>query len=209
METVSWHSAHSELESKTHVRLRGKLYRLGVADLPKDSVILDTCCGSGSALAELHSLGFKNLHGIDSSGHLEWQGRPFHLISGDARQLPFPDNHFDAVTNIHALHHLGGPSGTEAFLKECYRVLKPGGRLFILDFPASPQIRFIFWALRKRLLTWTPYLHTFAKVLDEEWSYLGPYLAAWKETKRNLFNGDFAVERFQQNFFLYYLCLRK
>jgi ubiquinone/menaquinone biosynthesis C-methylase UbiE len=209
METVSWHSAYSDIESQKREQLKGKLQRLGVADLPKDSVILDTCCGSGRALAELHSFGFKNLYGIDSSEHQEWQGLPFKLLSGDARQLPFPDNHFDAVTNIHSLHHLGGPGGTEAFIKECYRVLKPGGRLFILDFPASLQIRFVFWALRKRLLTWTPYLRNFAKLLDEEWSYLGPYLAAWKETKQHLFKGNFSIERFQQRFFYYYLCLRK
>jgi len=40
--------------------------------------------------------------------------------------IPYPDNSVDEVAAIHFLEHLDEPTGAE-FLRECYRVLKPGG----------------------------------------------------------------------------------
>lgn len=211
METVSWQSAHYEepFASRRKAKILGKLHRMGVTKLARDSRILDTCCGNGDALSDLYSLGFRNLQGIDGIEHSAWSAQPFPLVSGDVRGLPFENSSFDAVTNLHALHHLGGPDGTQAFLNECFRVLRPGGRLFILDFPNSPQIQLLFWGLRRRLLTFTPGLENFARIVDEEWSYLGPYLSDWSKNKSVLLNSSFAVEQFDQRFFLYSLCLRK
>lgn len=211
METVSWQSAHYEepFASRRKAKLKGKLHRMGVAQLPRDARILDTCCGNGDALAELYALGFRNLQGIDGISHADWPHKPFPMVAGDVRQLPFEDSSFDAVTNMHALHHLGGPQGTKAFLDECFRVLRPGGRLYILDFPSSPQIQLLFWGLRKRLLTLTPGLENFAKIVDEEWSYLEPYLNEWRDNKKVLFGHALEVEKFDQRLFLYSLCLKK
>ena len=66
-----------------------------------------------------------------------------------------------------------------------------------------------FASRRKRRLTVTAGLENFAKIVDEEWSYLGPYLDEWRENKKVLFGHALDVEWFDQRFFLYSLCLKK
>lgn len=51
---------------------------------------------------------------------------------GKAEALPLPDASQDAVTSIFMLHELP-PKVRRAMLRECARVLKPGGRLVLLD----------------------------------------------------------------------------
>lgn len=53
------------------------------------------------------------------------------LVQGDSENLPYPDNHFDAVTvsfGVRNFEHL------EKGLAEMHRVLRPGGKVVILEF---------------------------------------------------------------------------
>jgi demethylmenaquinone methyltransferase/2-methoxy-6-polyprenyl-1,4-benzoquinol methylase len=68
------------------------------------------------------------------------------LQQGDSEALPFPDRHFDAVTvafGVRNFEHL------EKGLREMGRVLKPGGKLIVLEFsqPRTPGIRQVYEAL--------------------------------------------------------------
>ena len=51
---------------------------------------------------------------------------------GKAEAIPLADNSQDAVTSIFLFHELP-PKVRRSALRECARVLKPGGRLILLD----------------------------------------------------------------------------
>ena len=54
------------------------------------------------------------------------------FVVGKAEAIPFPDSSQDAVTSIFLFHELP-PKVRRSALRECARVLKPGGRLIIQD----------------------------------------------------------------------------
>ena len=56
-------------------------------------------------------------------------------VQGDAEKLPFPDDHVNAITIAFGLRNV---TRKEDALKSMLRVLKPGGRLVILEF-STPQ----------------------------------------------------------------------
>jgi ubiquinone/menaquinone biosynthesis C-methylase UbiE len=51
-------------------------------------------------------------------------------VTGNAEQIPFPDNHFDVVINVESSHAYGS---VEKFFTEVARILKPGGIFLITD----------------------------------------------------------------------------
>ena len=68
-----------------------------------------------------------------ANARLEGVADRIELKTGDARQLPFPESAFDAVTSSWALHNIYDQAGREKAMREIARVLKPGGRAAILD----------------------------------------------------------------------------
>lgn len=54
--------------------------------------------------------------------------------TGDMRRMPFPDAVFDVVLSSIALHNIPDAEGREAAVREIDRVLKPGGRIALVDF---------------------------------------------------------------------------
>jgi demethylmenaquinone methyltransferase/2-methoxy-6-polyprenyl-1,4-benzoquinol methylase len=63
------------------------------------------------------------------SDQLDW-------ICGDAMKLPFADNSFDVYTISFGIRNVTRP---QEALNEAYRVLKPGGRLMVLEFSQIPN----------------------------------------------------------------------
>jgi demethylmenaquinone methyltransferase/2-methoxy-6-polyprenyl-1,4-benzoquinol methylase len=99
--------------------------------------VLDVATGTGAvsrvAVGLVGPAGF--VVGIDPSpGMLAEQARrpsPAHLVRGLAESLPFAADTFDFVTMGYALRHV--PDLVATF-REYRRVLRPGGRLLVLDF---------------------------------------------------------------------------
>jgi len=63
-----------------------------------------------------------------------------HYIQANAEVLPFPDNHFDCITIAFGLRNV---TDKERALADMNRVLKPGGRLLVLEFskPTLPGLK--------------------------------------------------------------------
>jgi demethylmenaquinone methyltransferase/2-methoxy-6-polyprenyl-1,4-benzoquinol methylase len=61
-------------------------------------------------------------------------------VQADAEALPYPDNHFDCITIAFGLRNV---THKEAALASMNRVLKPGGRLLVLEFsqPVMPGLK--------------------------------------------------------------------
>jgi len=63
-----------------------------------------------------------------------------HCVRGSARSLPFADDSLDCVVSIGCLHHCGD---LREGLRECMRILKPGGRLVVMVYNAFSYKRWI------------------------------------------------------------------
>ncbi len=55
------------------------------------------------------------------------------LRTADMRHLPFPDSSFDLAVSSLAIHNIRNPEGRDRAISETVRVLRPGGRLVIVD----------------------------------------------------------------------------
>lgn len=65
------------------------------------------------------------------------------FVQANAQSLPFPDNYFNLVTIAFGLRNV---TDKDAALRSILRVLKPGGRLLVLEFsrPTNPVIRKVY-----------------------------------------------------------------
>jgi demethylmenaquinone methyltransferase/2-methoxy-6-polyprenyl-1,4-benzoquinol methylase len=95
--------------------------------------VLDACCGTGDlALADLNAGG--RVTGLDFSERMLQRARTksadVEWVEGDALSLPFEDGSFDAVTVGFGVRNL---DDLEAGVRELRRVLRPGGRIGILE----------------------------------------------------------------------------
>jgi SAM-dependent methyltransferase len=97
----------------------------------KSSKILDVGCAGGSLIMSVRSAGFNDVHGIDVSKKAINECRKKGLTGltlTDAQKMDLDSRKFDIVIASDVLEHI---RDDDAALRECFRVLKPGGRLII------------------------------------------------------------------------------
>ena len=109
---------------------------------PRDDIaILDVGCGTGSQLA-LYARPGCRLVGVDTSPAMlavakRKLGAAGELYLGDATRMPLAAASFDLVTVVFVLHEMDAGL-RPAVLAECRRVLKPGGRIVLMDYHPGP-----------------------------------------------------------------------
>ena len=130
------------------------------AGLAPDARVLDLCTGTADfAIAALRDAPNARIVGVDLAGAMLRVGleklrarrldRKISLVRGDAARIPVRDGWADAATIGFGIRNVAEP---EAALRELARVIKPGGRLVILEFgePRIPGIRGLYnWYSRR------------------------------------------------------------
>ena len=141
-----------------HSSRRGKLIErdrlLNRLELRADAEVLDLGCGRGLLLIGAakrvpagRAVGVDLWSQVDQSDNrrsatlanaeAEGVAERVEVVDGDMRALPFANASFDAVVSSLAIHNVPDAAGRERALGEIARVLRPGGRVAILDLRAT------------------------------------------------------------------------
>lgn len=116
----------------THARLA----QLVTRHVDRSASILDLGAYSGALIARLRSLGYEKLSAADLANHLTEPVERFRTCDFNTR---FSDNFehrtFGAIVASEVIEHLDNP---RAFLRECHKLLEPGGHLIL----STPNIQF-------------------------------------------------------------------
>ncbi|MBT3412944.1 MAG: class I SAM-dependent methyltransferase [Candidatus Jacksonbacteria bacterium] len=129
--------------------------------------LLDVGCGNGRFFEMLQDVSCE-YQGVDASEGMIREARkkypqtPFTI--GDMRDLPFADNSFDGVIAIASLNHMLSHADQKKALKEMFRVLKPGGSLFMTNWN--------LWRISVVGKSWWKYnfLRTKSSVVTTRWN---------------------------------------
>jgi demethylmenaquinone methyltransferase/2-methoxy-6-polyprenyl-1,4-benzoquinol methylase len=142
-----------------------KIWRKKAIDQLKDlqlKYMLDVATGTADVALEMaRRLRPDKIVGLDISTEMLHFGREkvakqgwsevIELVQGDSENLPFQDNTFDAITVAFGVRNF---ENLERGLAEMNRVLKPGGRLVVLEFskPTAFPFRQLFQFYFKNIL---------------------------------------------------------
>lgn len=153
----------------------------------KPRTILDVATGTGDLAFEALRLKPKKITGIDiSEGMLEiarrkiesrGAGEVMHLRKADSEKVPFSDNSFDAVMvgfGVRNFEHL------EEGLADMFRVLRPGGKLVVLEFskPRAFPVKQLYGFYSFKIL---PLLGRLFSRDNKAYSYLPESVAAFPD----------------------------
>ena len=157
-----------------------KRFAIELSGVRKGQRVLDLAGGTGDLAARLAHLAGPEGEVVlaDINGAMLAHGRArlldqgiaanVRFVQANAECLPFPDNHFDCITIAFGLRNV---TDKDAALRSMYRVLKPGGRLLVLEFskPSVPGLAPLYDLYSFKLL---PLMGKFIANDAESYKYL-------------------------------------
>jgi ubiquinone/menaquinone biosynthesis C-methylase UbiE len=157
---IHWTSPHDILVKLIGLGVNGANSRMIVemANVKLGDKVLDVGCGTGdlTLTAENYVGTSGSAHGIDASpvvidlARKNAKRRRSHAVFevGLIEKIPYPDATFDVVISRLVIHHLPEDLKRRG-IAEIFRVLKPGGFVFLADFkpPTNPVLAHIVTAL--------------------------------------------------------------
>jgi len=131
---------------------------LDLAEIRPGQTVLDVGCGTGTLLIQIHrQQNSVKLFGLDGDPEIlsiaeskaEKTGAGITWLHAYSTSIPLEDNTRDLVTNSLMIHHLRPDDKSKTFA-EMYRVLKPGGKLVLVDWgkPSNLFFRGLFKFIR-------------------------------------------------------------
>ncbi len=158
------------------IHWRNQAVNLALKDTPKD--ILDVATGTGDlAIALKKAIPNANISAIDFAENMlniakqkiAKKSLEIDFKVGDGQNIDFADNSFDLLTIAYGIRNF---SDRDLGLREFYRVLKPNGKLIILEFP--PPTKDLFGRLFSfYFLKISPYIAGFFSGRRDAYEYLG------------------------------------
>jgi demethylmenaquinone methyltransferase / 2-methoxy-6-polyprenyl-1,4-benzoquinol methylase len=132
---------------------------VAAANVCPSDVVLDVCCGTGDLIRAFAACNPppRMILGVDFAGEMLARGRydnlrvPHHLLQADGLRLPLADQSVDVVSSAFGVRNF---QDLDAGLREMRRVLRPGGRVIILEFalPENPVFRALYRIYCERIL---------------------------------------------------------
>jgi demethylmenaquinone methyltransferase/2-methoxy-6-polyprenyl-1,4-benzoquinol methylase len=139
---------------------------------PTDRV-LDVATGTGMVAQALHHQYGCGVVGLDQNEDMLRVARTREgvydaIVDGHAEHLPFADGAFDHLTFTYLLRYVDDPAAT---MREMVRVLKPGGRIAMVEFGLPRGIWRPLWWLYTRIG-----LRVAGRLVSAKWSAVGAFL---------------------------------
>lgn len=156
-----------DLNNRLHsfgIDQRWRKRAVALAKVQAGEDVLDMACGTGDLTELFARTPARRVVGGDFTPQMleiarEKQQKHAHAsrveyVEADAMALPFPDGSFDVLSIAFGIRNVGSPARA---LAEFRRVLRPGGRLIVLEFdrPRNPVIRGMNNLYTQRIMPWT------------------------------------------------------
>ena len=143
-----------------------------VAASPGDRV-LDVATGTGLVARALRRRYGCAVVGLDQSEQMLERARALvgdevELVHGEAEALPFDDASFDALSFTYLLRYVDDPAAT---MRELARVVRPGGRIAMLEFYVPRGLWHPLWGLYTRVG-----LPLLGRLVSRDWYEVGRFL---------------------------------
>jgi demethylmenaquinone methyltransferase / 2-methoxy-6-polyprenyl-1,4-benzoquinol methylase len=146
---------------------------VAAVDVGADARVLDVACGTGLVSRALARRYGCSVVGLDQSPEMLSRARALvgpsvELVQGEAERLPFDDGAFDALTFTYLLRYVDDPAAT---MRELARVVRPGGRIAMLEFHVPRGLWHPLWAIYTRVG-----LPVLGRLVSREWYEVGRFL---------------------------------